>query len=72
MQVYINMKSGNPVTIVEEHQDGMATVRRIDCDKELLSPLKSLKKVEDFIAEGGELCSRHQHIITDLTGIDFN
>jgi hypothetical protein len=72
MQIYVNMKSGNPVTILEQHRDGMATVRRIDCDKELLSPLKSLKKVEDFISEGGELCSRNKNMITNLTGIAFN
>lgn len=67
MQVYINMKSGNPVTIVERYNDGTATVRRIDCDKELLSSIRALKPVEDFIKDGGELCDRHMRIIKELT-----
>lgn len=67
MQIYINMKSGNPVTIVKK-EGKFATVQRIDCDKQLYSPLSALVTVEQFTADGGELCNTHMRLIEQMRG----
>ncbi len=67
MQVYIFMKSGNPVTIVKR-EGAEATVERIDTKKRMICPISALMPVEKFIADGGELCGSHMRLINQLRG----
>lgn len=73
-EIFINMKSGNPVVIVPNTEEKLSwtkgmtpvrcvTVERIDCDKKLISPLSSLKPLQKFIEDGGELGSHHLRLI---------
>lgn len=73
-KIYISLKSGNPVTIVPNSQCKIkwttnmtpvsaVSVKRIDCDKEMLTPLSGLQPLEDFLKDGGELCSSHLRLI---------
>ena len=62
MQIFMFKKSGNLVTVQpnSESKHGReicVTVERINCNKQMIVPVKSLIKVEDALKDGVIFCN---------------